>query len=166
MLASGLGLPDRDYYLKTETRFVEAREKYLVHVANMFKLIGYDQKAADAASATVFDMEKKLAEKSLDNVALRNPKNTDHTMSFADFSKLAPAMSWDAYFSAGKLSRAELNVSQPEFVTEVNRQMKDTPLKDWKTYLIWQLLNPKAGDLSDDFVNENFAFNGKYLRRV
>jgi putative endopeptidase len=161
--ASGLGLPDRDYYLKAETRFVEAREKYLVHVANMFKLIGYDQKAADAASATVFAMEKKLAEKSLDNVALRNPKNTDHTMSFADFSKLAPAMNWDAYFSAGKLSRADLNVSQPEFIAEVNRQMKDTLLNDWKTYLTWQLLNAKAGDLSDDFVNEDFAFNGKYL---
>jgi putative endopeptidase len=163
VFAAGLGMPDRDYYLKTEARFVEAREKYRVHVANMFKLIGYDQKAADAASATVFEMEKKLAEKSLDNVALRSPKNTDHMMTFADFSKLTPAMNWDAYFTAAKLSRADLNVAQPDFMTEVNRQLNETPLTDWKTYLTWQFLNAKAGDLSDDFVNEDFAFNGKYL---
>src|SRR5438270_5448075 len=66
--ASGLGLPDRDYYLKTEQRFQDAREKYLVHVAAMFKLAGYDDTQAKAAAQTVLQMEKKLAEASLDNV--------------------------------------------------------------------------------------------------
>ncbi len=78
--AGGLGLPDRDYYLKTEPRFKEAREKYLLHVAAMFKLAGYDDAKAKAAADTVFQMEKKLAEASLDNVALRDPRATDHKL--------------------------------------------------------------------------------------
>jgi putative endopeptidase len=163
VFANGLGLPDRDYYLKSEARFQEAREKYLVHVSNMFKLAGYDAKAAEAASKTVFEFEKKLAENSLDNVALRDPRNTDHKMSFAEFSKLAPAMNWDAYFAAGKISRADLNVSEPKFMQEVNRQLQETPLEQWKTYLTWQFLNANADALSEDFVIENFAFNSKYL---
>src|ERR1700749_971423 len=78
IFASGLGLPDRDYYLKTKQRFQEAREKYLLHVAAMFKLAGYDDAKAKAAADTVFQMEKKLAEATLDNVALRDPNATDH----------------------------------------------------------------------------------------
>src|SRR5579859_4989803 len=81
VFASGLGLPDRDYYLKTEARFVEAREKYHGHVAKMLQLAGYDEKSAKAGAETVFQVEKRLAEHSLDNVALRDPANTDHMMS-------------------------------------------------------------------------------------
>jgi putative endopeptidase len=163
VFASGLGLPDRDYYLKPEPRFQEAREKYRVHVANMFKLAGYDEQSAKAAAETVFRVEEKLAENSLDNVALRDPANTDHKMSYAAFTKLAPAMEWDGYFASAKLSRADLNVAEPKFMTEVDRQLRETPLADWKTYLTWQLLNAQADVLSEPFVNENFAFQGKYL---
>ena len=163
VFAGGLGLPDRDYYLKPEPRFQEAREKYRVHVVKMMKLAGYDDKSAAAASGTVFRMEKELAENSLDNVALRDPANTDHVMSFAKFAELAPTMNWDGYFAAGKLPRADLNVTEPKFMKEVDRQLRQTPLADWKTYLTWQFLNASADALSDDFVNENFAFQGKYL---
>ncbi len=161
--AGGLGLPDRDYYLKTEPRFQEAREKYLLHVAAMFKLAGYDDAKAKAAADTVFQMEKKLAEASLDNVALRDPQATDHKTTFADLKKLAPAVDWDGYFTAEKLSRADLNVTEPKFFQEVNRQVRETPMADWKVYLKWQFLNAFADQLSDPFVNENFAFYGKYL---
>jgi putative endopeptidase len=163
VFASGLGLPDRDYYSKPEPRFQEAREKYRVHVANMFKLAGYDEKSAKAAAETVFHMEEKLAENSLDNVALRDPANTDHKMTYVAFTKLAPTMDWDGYFASAKISRADLNVTEPNFMKEVDRQLRETPLADWKTYLTWQLLNAKADVLSQAFVNENFAFQGKYL---
>jgi putative endopeptidase len=163
VFASGLGLPDRDYYLKPEPRFQEAREKYRVHVANMFKLAGYDEKSAKAAAETVFHVEEKLAENSLDNVALRDPANTDHKMTYAAFTKLAPAMDWDGYFASAKISRADLNVSEPNFMKEVDRQLRQTSLADWKTYLTWQLVNAKAEVLPQAFVNENFAFQGKYL---
>jgi putative endopeptidase len=163
VFASGLGLPDRDYYLKPEPRFQEAREKYRVHVANMFKLAGYDEKSAKAAAETVFHVEEKLAENSLDNVALRDPANTDHKMTYVSFTRLAPAMDWDGYFASAKISRANLNVSEPNFIKEVGRQLRQTSLADWKTYLTWQLLNAKADVLSEAFVRENFAFQGKYL---
>ena len=163
LYASGLGLPDRDYYLKTEQRFVEAREKYLVHVANMFKLAGYDDAKAKSAAQTVFQLEKKLAESSLDNVALRDPQATDHKTTFADLKKLAPAVDWDGFFNAAKLSRADLNVAEPKFVQEVDRQFRQTSIADWKTYLKWQFLHAAADELSDPFVNENFAFYDKYL---
>src|SRR5258708_2896798 len=91
IFASGLGLPDRDYYLKREQRFQEAREKYLVHVENMFKLAGYEDANAKSAAKTVFELEKKLAENSLDNVALRDPQQTDHKTSFADLKKMTPS---------------------------------------------------------------------------
>jgi putative endopeptidase len=163
IFASGLGLPDRDYYLKTEPRFQDARAKYLIHVANMFKLAGYDDAKAKAAATTAFEFEKKLAENSLDNVALRDPKNTDHKTAYADLKKLTPAFDWDSYFKAEKISRADLNVAEPKFMQEVNRQLRQTSLADWKTYLKWQLLHNVASSLSDPFVNENFAFYGKYL---
>ena len=163
VFASGLGLPDRDYYLKPEPRFQEAREKYRVHVAKMFQLAGYDEKSAKAGAETVFHVEEKLAESSLDNVALRDPVNTDHKMTYGSFTKLAPAMDWDGYFASAKISRADLNVSEPNFMKEVERQLRETSLSDWKTYLTWQLLNAKADALSEAFVNENFAFQGKYL---
>jgi putative endopeptidase len=163
VFANGLGLPDRDYYLKTEPRFVEAREKYRVHVAKMFQLAGSDEKSAKTAAETVFHVEEELAENSLDNVALRDPAKTDHKMDYAAFTKLAPAMDWDGYFGSAKLSRTDLNVTEPKFLKEVDRQLRETPLADWKTYLTWQLLNGKADALSDPFVNENFEFQGKYL---
>src|SRR5688572_18858331 len=76
--ASGLGLPDRDYYLKTEERFVDARAKYHEHVAKMFVLAGSKPEAAEAAAKSVFELEKRFAESSLDNVASRDPLLQDH----------------------------------------------------------------------------------------
>lgn len=161
--ASGLGLPDRDYYFKTEPRFQEARDKYHTHVKNMFKLAGYNDQQAEAASATVFKVEAKLAEASLDNVALRDPKATDHKMSFADLQKLTPAIDWNGFFQDAKISRADLNVQEPKFLQEVDRQLRETPLADWKTYLKWQLLHDSAPILSQPFVEENFSFYGRFL---
>jgi putative endopeptidase len=163
IVATGLGLPDRDYYLKPEPRFQEAREKYLAHVANMLKLIGYDEASAKAAAHVVFAFEKSLAENSLDNVALRDPTNTDHKTSFAELKKMSPAFDWERYFAAAGIPTTELNVSEPKFMQEVDRQLRETSLSDWKTYLKWQLLHGQADVLSKPFVEENFAFYGADL---
>ena len=163
IFAAGLGLPDRDYYFKPEEHFQEAREKYRSHIAGMFRLAGYDDTAARAAGESVFNFEKMLAEASLDNVALRDPQATDHKTSFADLQKLAPHFDWPRYFQGSGLPKADLNVQEPKFLQEVDRQLRSTPLPDWKTYLKWQLIHSAAGSLSAPFVNENFAFYGKYL---
>jgi len=162
--ASGLGLPDRDYYLKPEPRFKEAREKYIEHVTAMFKLVGWDQKSAAAAAQTIMGMETKLAEASLDNVALRDPSATDHNTAFAQLQALAPHVDWVGYLKHKQIpTDVDMNVDQPKFMQEVDRQIQQTPLADWKVYLKWQLLDSVANSLSAPFVEENFAFNGKYL---
>ncbi len=156
--ASGLGLRDRDYYLKTEQRFQQAREKYMAHVVKMLALSGLTEEQAKAGAETVFRMEKQFAENSLDNVALRTPKNTDHKMTFAELQQLTPNLDWASYYKQLNLRQDSLNVREPKFLEEVNRQLTATPLADWKVYLKWHLINAAANWLSSDFVNEDFAF--------
>jgi putative endopeptidase len=162
--ASGLSLPDRDYYLKPEPRFKEAREKYIAHVTTMLKLAGWDAKSSAAAAQTIMTLETKFAAASLDNVALRDPAATDHNTTFAQLQAMAPHVDWAAYFKHNQLpTDVDMNVDQPKFLQEVDRQMQQTPLADWKVYFKWQLLNSTANSLSTPFVEESFAFNGKYL---
>ena len=174
IVASGLGMPDRDYYVKPEPRFKEAREKYLAHVAAIFRLAGEGEAGAKSAADTVMRMETRLAENSLDNVALRDPKATDHKTSFSDLQKLTPDFNWTAYYHRTGLTRdsrgseepariADVNVAEPKFLAEFNRQLIAYPIADWKTYLKWQLLDSASPSLSDAFIQENFAFNGAYL---
>ena len=162
--ASGLGMPDRDDYLKPEPRFQEAREKYRAHVEKMFTLAGEPPAKAKAAAETVFRMEKQLAEASLDKVALRDPKNTDHKMPFADLQKLTPRFDWTAYAKRVGFPPGEANVAEPKFMTEIEKQVSSTPLTDWKTYLTWHVLDSAAPALSEQFVVEDFAFNGAFLK--
>jgi endothelin-converting enzyme/putative endopeptidase len=161
--AGGLGLPDRDYYLKPDKRFAEARERYHAHVAKMFELAGAKSADAKRAAATVFAFEKRLAEASLDNVALRDPRQLDHKTPFAGLATLAPGLDWAAYFDAAALPRGDLNVAQPRFLRQVGKEFASTPLAQWKTYLEWQLLNASADALPAAFVEESFAFNGRFL---
>jgi putative endopeptidase len=162
--AGGLGLPDRDYYLKPEQRFKEAREKYLEHVAKMFTLSGTDAARAKAAADAVFRLESQLAQASLDNVALRDPQATDHKMSFAELQKLTPDFDWASFYRQLSLPPSDLNVNEPKFLEEFNRLLTSAPVADWKTYLKWHLLNSAAPYLSDEFVQADFAFYGTYLR--
>jgi endothelin-converting enzyme/putative endopeptidase len=161
--AAGLGLPDRDYYLKTEPRFTEARAKYLEHVARMLSLAGTKEKEAHREAQQVLDFETSLARASLDNVALRDPKALDHPTSFAALRQLAPAIDWEAYFAEAHIAPADLNVNEPKFLQEADRQFRSAPLADWRTYLRWQFLHAAADGLSAPFVQENFAFYGAYL---
>ena len=161
--ASGLGLPDRDYYLKPEERFQKARDEYLVHVARMFQLAGYSEGDAKKAATSVMQFETSLAKASLDNVALRDPQVLDHKMTFAEMKQLSPLFDWDEFFTAAKVARAPLNVEQPKFMQEFNRQLADTSLAEWKTYLKWHLLHDAAPYLSQPFVDANFDFYQKQL---
>ena len=161
--ASGLGMPDRDYYVKSDARFKDARDKYVAHVENIFRLAGESDASAARAAATILRMETRLAEASLDNVALRNPSATDHKMVFGLLQRLAPAFNWAQYYQQAGLTQGNVNVSEPHFLETINRQLTAVPVADWKTYLQWHLLNSAAPSLSEAFVREDFAFNGAYL---
>ncbi len=161
--AGRLGLPDRDYYLKPDARFVEARAKYLAHVAKMLELSGESATAAGADAKTVMAFETRLAAATLDNVASRDPANSDHKMTFAQLQALAPAYDWGAHFDAAHLPRIALNVAQPAYLTQFNKELASTPLAQWRTWLHWTVLNNEADLLSTPLVMQNFAFYGTYL---
>jgi putative endopeptidase len=162
--AAGLGLPDRDYYFKDDDKSKETRQKYGEHVTAMFVLAGYDKAAAAAAAQVVMKMETGFAGATLTNVELRDPYATDHKMNLDGAQKLTPDFNWAAYFKAQSIDPgAAMNVEQPKFMQEFQRQMKEISLADWKTYLTWQMLLTAAPDLSAPFVLEDFAFNQRYL---
>ena len=162
--AAGYSMPDRDYYLKPDARFKEARAKYIDHVARMFALAGWDAKSAAAAAQTVLTMETKFAEVSFDKVVLRDPTAIDHNSTFAQLQAMAPHFDWATYLSHKQLPQdVDMNVDQPKFMQEFDRQLQQTPLADWKVYLIWNLLNSTAEALSGPIEAEDFEFFGKYL---
>ncbi len=161
--SGGLGMPDRDYYLKPEERFADARVKYVEHVQKMFELAGRSPEEAKKMAATVMTMETAMAKATLDNVELRDPSATDHKVKFSDLGQMAPHFDWAAYFKGAQISTADLNVDQPKFLAEFDRQYFNLPLADWKIYLKWHVLNSAAGALSAPFVEEDYRFNSAYL---
>jgi endothelin-converting enzyme/putative endopeptidase len=163
----GLGLPDRDYYLKDDARSKQMREKYAAHVARMFELLGDTADVVQAEAATVMRIETALAKASLTRVENQDPYNLFHKMGRAGLHGLAPALDWDAYLKDMGLPRvAVFNVTQPEFLREVDRQVESASLDDIKTYLRWHVAHTAAPFLSAALVNENFDFYGKTLHGV
>ena len=160
----GLGLPDRDYYLKDDAKSVELRQKYVLHVQRMFELAGEKPEQAKANAETVLRMETALAKGSLDLVSRRDPEKVYHKMTRQEMAALSPAFRWADYFPAtGAPAFQAINVSHPEFVKTINSQVESASLADWKTYLAWHLLHSQARLLPSTFVQENFAYYGKTL---
>jgi endothelin-converting enzyme/putative endopeptidase len=164
--SGGLGLSDRNYYLKAEPEFAEAREKYRVHVANVLKLGGMPDAQARDAVEGIFALEKRLAEASLDSAIAGDQAATDHKATFAELKEMAPHFDWNAYFDEAKLPRADLNVAEPKFVRQLDKELNETPVAIWKAYLKWQLLNSASPWLSKAFVEESFDFTDKYLGKA
>ena len=129
--AGGLGLPDRDYYLKPEPRFADAREKYRAHVQRMFELASIPD--AKGAAETAFAFEKRLAEASLDNVALRDPNNIVHATRFEQLQAMTPHFDWAVFYDEAKLPRGDLNVEEPAFLAQLDKELAQTPLPAWRT---------------------------------
>jgi putative endopeptidase len=160
----GIGLPDRDYYTKTDDKSKELRDKYLSHIAKMLALAGDDASTAQAHAQTVVAIETKLAEASMTRVEQRNPENIYHKTKIADLKGITPNFDWAAYFkSIGLRSSGDVNVAQPNFFKSLNDQLTATPLSDWKVYLRWHLLNSRAPALTKAFAEEDFDFSGRTL---
>lgn len=161
----GLGLPNRDYYFKTDDKSQLIRDEYLKHVAKMFELIGDDPAKAAAQARAIMKLETKLAEGSKTPVELRDPEQNYHRMRMAQLSEVAPAIDWVAYFQGtGLMQKPDVNVGQPDFFKALNTQMTATPIADWQTYLRWNLINGTASALSKQFVDEDFHFKGTILQ--
>ena len=160
----GLGLPDRDYYTKTDEASRALRDQYAAHVAKMFELMGDEPATAAANAKTVLALETRLADASMTSVERRDSEKTYNRRSAAELAGLTPNFSWPAYFRAVGVAPAAVNVAQPKFFEAVNKELLATPLSQWKTYLRWHLVHDAAPRLSKAFVDEDFAFYGKTLQ--
>src|SRR5215831_18519002 len=160
----GLGLPDRDYYLKDDPRSVDIRKKYVEHVQRMFELAGVPAERAKANAETVMRIETELAKGSMDRVSRRDPEKIYHPMKKEDLAKLGQTFNWTQYFTAAKPPAFQtVDVSTPDFFKTIDAQLQKASLDDWKVYLEWHLLHSQAPLLPSAFVNENFSFYGKTL---
>jgi endothelin-converting enzyme/putative endopeptidase len=164
-MGGGLGMPDRDYYLKTDAKSVEQRQKYLEHVAKMLVLSGETEAQAKADADTVMRMETALAQATLSRVDKRDPYKLYHKMTPAELAKLTPSFDWPGFLDAMGVGSAQtLNVTEPEFFKAVETELKNEPLESWKVYFRWHVVNDTANFLSKPFVDETFNFYSKYLR--
>jgi putative endopeptidase len=160
----GLGLPDRDYYTRTDDKSRELRGKYAQHVAKMFTLLGDDPGKAAAEAQTVLEVETKLAEASMTRVERRDADATYHRMGPEELKKLTPHFEWTSYFKEIDAPPiTAVNIGQPKFFESLDKDLTAVPLADWKTYLRWHLVHAAAPGLSSKFVEENFNFYGKTL---
>ena len=163
-LQGGLGLPERDYYLRPDEKSKKLRDDYAAHIAKMLELLGDSPEKAAAEAATVLTIETSLAKASMSNVDLRDPIKTYHKMKVADVQLITPGFSWDTYLRAlGHGEVQELNVAQPNFFIALNGQLSSTPLEDWKTYFRWHVVDSAAPALREKFVDEDFDFRGRIL---
>jgi len=160
----GLGLPDRDYYLKDDAKSVALRDGYVKHIAAMLQLIGESPEKSAADAKAILAFETLLAKGSLDRVARRNPDNLVHEMGVGELSALCPFFDWEGFFSGiGAPKIEKLNVDVPEFYKALNAAIESTSLDNLKAYLRWHVTHAAAAVLSKPFVDENFAFYGKQL---
>jgi putative endopeptidase len=165
--AGGLGLPDRDYYTKTDAKSEEIRQRYLAHMAQMFRLLGDSPEQGAAEAKAVMRIETALAQASLTRVERRDPYKLFHKMSRAELQALTPSFRWNEYFAALPAPAfTKVNVAQPAFYRALEVQLKSDSLDDLKAYMRWHLVHAKARFLSSPFVQADFDFSIKYLRGV
>ena len=160
----GLGLPDRDYYLKTDPKSVELRNQYAAHVAKMFALLGATEAQAQEKAKIVMEIETALAKASLDLVSRRDPAKVYHKMDKHELESLAPDFNWVRYFTGIRARPFQtLNIATPNFFRQMATALNLTSLDRWKVYLTWHLVHAEARLLPTPFVEENFNFYGKIL---
>jgi endothelin-converting enzyme/putative endopeptidase len=165
--AGGLGLPDRDYYTKTDERSKKIRAQYEAHIARTLGLVGVDAAAARKQAQGIVSFETALARASLTRVEKRDPHQLANKYDPKGLSALTPGFSWPRYLKVLGLENTKVfNVTEPRFFREVQKQWQQRSLADIKSYLRWHLVSSSASTLSKQFVAEDFGFYGKTLRGI
>ncbi|HET6798200.1 MAG TPA: M13 family metallopeptidase, partial [Gemmatimonadales bacterium] len=163
----GLGLPDRDYYTKTDSASEQLRSQYFEHVTNMLQLTGVSRAEAQRSVQAIMRIETALARASMTREAQRDPEAIYHLTSTAKLQEDAPHFAWNRYFSnLGLTGVNEVNVGQPMFLSTLDSLLRAVPVGDWKSYLRWNLLANTAPALNSPFVKESFRFNSTVLQGV
>jgi predicted metalloendopeptidase len=162
----GLGLPDRDYYFRTDPKSDTLRQVYLGHVARTLVLTGMEPAAAQDAAGRIMKLETALAESSLAVTELRDPEKLYHKMPVKQLQGLCPALDWVAFFGEAGVKPlaspdAQVDVSMPTFMRQVSRLLESTPIEDWRVYLRFHTVRGALPFLGQAAFDENFAFVSK-----
>jgi len=159
VMQSGLGLPDRDYFLSDEARLAEFRTKYREHIEKMLRLLGNAAPGKEADK--IIALETALAKLQWTRVANRDPQKTYNPKTLAQLAKEAPAIDWNGYFTEAGLTSPlpMLVVRQPDYLQGLSGLIESTPLATWSAYFRYRVLSSRAPYLSRAFVEEDFAFN-------
>jgi putative endopeptidase len=161
----GLGLPNRDYYTKGDSKSEDIKEKYVAFIADMLGFIGYEATAAQQAAQNIILLENKLAQASMDNVERRNPIKTYNKFDIQALDQHTPNFNWSAYFNQlGVEGVDSVIVGQPDFFKEMDRIIANTDLSTLKDYMKYNVINDAAAYLNHEIVNRNFEFYGKTLQ--
>ncbi len=164
MFQGGLGLPDREYYLKDNPEFKRVRDAYVVHIKNVFTLLKKTPTETERSIKTIMDIETRLARISMKKEDTRDVEKTYHKKTLSELQHEATAINWKQYFSLiGVEKPPYLIVAQPGFLKNAGKLLNEIPLEMWKTYIEWHAVDGSASLLSEPFVKENFAFYGQVL---
>jgi putative endopeptidase len=162
---SGLGMPDRDYYLKDDARSTRIRDAYKKYQVQLLALSGLSPEQAQKAAANTFAIEQKLADASMSRVEMRDPYKTYNKFTVDELSGRAPGMNWPQLLQGLKIGNQQtILVGQPEFFNTVGGMIQQIPVQNWKEYLRFHLVNDAAPYLSRQFGDTRFDFYGKTLR--
>jgi putative endopeptidase len=156
---AGIGMPDRDYYFKTDSASVAIQQAYKKYLADLFTLTGSDPVLAQKNAVLVYDIEKQLAASHKTNIETRDIKGNFHKVALADLHKKHSNISWTVFFKNLGANLDSLDVAQPGYYDKVNTLLKSIPLGDWKIYLKANYISSYADYLSKPFVDASFEYN-------
>jgi putative endopeptidase len=163
----GLSLPDRTYYFDNDSRAVMIRGKFITHLTNMYKIMGYDDAKAKTAADKLMKLETAIAKTSRKREDTRDPLKNYNKMTFNKFKELTPNFDWTLFMTGVGLKKVDtVIVGQPEFLTALNGYLKSFPIEDWKDYLKFHLINGLSSYMDDKTYLEHFSFYYTVLRGV
>lgn len=161
---SGLGLPDRDYYLKTDSASERIQSLYVEHLTKMLELSGVAKVEATDQAKQVYAFEKSLAEAQMSRVKRRVPENVYNKLPKAEVIALAPNLELENFFTELNVSFDSANVSQIDYLKALNDLLPKTPLTTLKAYARWKAVSASVDYLPHAFVKQDFEFYSKTLR--
>ena len=160
----GLSLPEKSYYIDEDSVTVSIRDKFREHVVKMFMLCGFSEEQSKENMQAVMRIEKRIAEKSFDNVQQRDPAANYHKFTYDSLKTEYSTLPWDVFFdSLGIKDVCSVNVAQTEPLKEVAAIFEQEPLEDILAYMQWNVINSTAGELNDELSAQNFDFYGRTL---
>lgn len=160
----GLGLGDRDYYLKDDNRSREIRAEYQNFIKEMFELKGDNPEVAEQKMKSIFNIETQIANISYSRLELRDPEKNYNKVKYNELKNICPSFNWDYYFNyIGAGIPDEIDVSQIKFFESLSELINSFNINDWKAYLEWNVIRNTAPYLSSNFVNRHFEFYGKFI---